>query len=627
MLTLATAGHIDHGKSSLIKALTSIDPDRLPEEKERGMTIDLGFAWLQLPSGELIGIIDVPGHKQFVHNVIPGLFGIDAVLMVVAADDGWMPQTEEHLRILDLLGINNGIVVLNKVDLTPDRDWLDLVRTDISAHLSGTSLEGAPIISVSSRTGEGISELKDSIARLASSLKPRQDIGKPRLPIDRVFNIKGSGVVVTGTMSGGTFQASQDVVISPSNLAARIRGVESFKHILPRAMPGSRVALNLTGVKREELKRGDQVLGGPLPLSRVLNVELKLLQNAETPIRNMAEVVLFMETRELLCRVVLIGTRFLKPGESSFAQLRLNEEVAALIGGHFIIRRQSPAMTIGGGVILEPNASRYKLSEVPELKEFLENRKKLELDHLIISEVFRHCLVPAAGLLQSSNFSTEEVSSAVEKLFKSKKLFKVGTNLVDAGFWRESGVKLIDMVHKEIETDKLRKGLDQAVARSVLGISREVFDALVQELVSTGKLVRLEESLALPEHRQQLSVQQEAQATSILKMFQQNYSSPPTLREIETNIPRSTGLVKYLAQRGELVELPEGVLMLSSQFKVVQQEVELLLKENGRVSIQDLAARFGFSRKYTIPLLTQMDRIGITRREGDARVPGKKMAL
>ena len=627
MLTLATAGHIDHGKSSLIKALTSIDPDRLPEEKERGMTIDLGFAWMQLPSGELIGIIDVPGHKQFVHNVIPGLFGIDAVLMVVAADDGWMPQTEEHLRILDLLGIKNGIIVLNKVDITPDRDWIELVRADISAHLTGTSLEGAPIVSVSSRTGEGIAKLKDSIATLASTLKPRENIGKPRLPIDRVFNIKGSGVVVTGTMSGGIFRAGQDVIISPSDLTARIRSVESFKHVLPKASPGGRVALNLTGIKREELKRGDLVLSNPLPLSRILNVELKLLQNSETPLRNMTEVALFMETRELLCRVVLIGTRFLKPGESSFAQLRLNEEVAALIGGHFIVRRQSPAVTIGGGVVLEAHASRFKLSEVPELEEFLKNRKKLELDDLITSEVYRYRLVPAAGLLDSSNISSGELSLAVERLVQEKKLFRVGTNLVDAKFWRESEKKLLDMVHKEIEIDKLKKGLDQALARSLLGLGRDIFDALVQEQVSTGKLVRLEESLALPEHRQQLSARQEVEAASILRMLQQTPSSPPTMREISTAIPGSTGLVKYLAQKGELVELPDGVLMASSQFKTLQKQVEQLLAENGKITIQDLAARFGFSRKYTIPILTHMDRIGITRREGDVRVPGKKMAL
>lgn len=626
MLTIATAGHIDHGKSSLIKALTSIDPDRLPEEKERGMTIDLGFAWLPLPSGEVVGMVDVPGHKQFVHNVIPGLFGVDAALLLVAADDGWMPQTEEHLRILDLLGIRHGLVALNKIDLAPDPAWLDLVCDDIVRHIAGTSLEGSPILRVSARTGAGIAEMRETVASLAVRLVPRQDAGKPRLPVDRVFSIKGAGVVVTGTLSGGIFRAGDEVVLSPTGTTARIRTVESYKQLRPEAMPGSRVALNLTGVKREELGRGDLVLPVALPLSRILDVELKLLPGLEVPLKSMAEVVIFMETREMLGHVALIGPRLLAPGESVFAQLRLSEDISAYVGERFVIRRQSPPMTIGGGVVLDPQAGKFKLAEVPARQAFLEKRKSLALPDLILSEVAKRRQMAASAVLAASNFSKTEIDRAIKELLQQKRLVSAGQVLIDLAFWQGAGGKLLSMAQAEHKIDKLKKGLPQAAAQSSLGLDKDIFDVLVQELVSAGKLVRLEDALALPEHRQQLSSQQEAQAAAIRLMFKKNPTAPPTLKEITAALPGSVGVVRYLAQQGELVELPEGVLMSTTQFAAAESEVVRLLKEKGRVTIQDLSACFGYSRKFSIPLFTHLDRLGITRREGDVRVAGKKTA-
>ena len=626
MLTIATAGHIDHGKSSLIKALTAIDPDRLPEEKERGMTIDLGFAWLPLPSGEVIGMVDVPGHKQFVHNVIPGLFGVDAALLVVAADDGWMPQTEEHLRILDLLGIRHGLVVLNKTDLVPDRAWLELVADDITQHLMGTSLEGATIICVSARTGDGIAELRQAVAEFAARLAPRRDVGKPRLPVDRVFNIKGAGVVATGTLSGGVFRAGDDVVLSPAGLAARIRAVESYKQLQAEAAPGSRVALNLAGIKQEELKRGDIILPAALPVSRILDVDLKLLPGLDAPLKNMTEVVVFMETREMLGRVAFIGPRFLAPGESTFAQLRLSEDVSAYIGERYVIRRQSPPLTIGGGVILDPRAEKFKLAEVSARQGFLEKRKSFELADLILSEVGKRKRMIASGILAASLFSKGEVEREVKELLSGRRLASTGQMLIDIGHWQDIGTKLLSMAKAEHEADRLKKGLSLAAAQSALGLEKDVFDAIAQELVSAGKLVRLEDALALPEHRQQLSPQQEVQAKAIRQMFQKNPAAPPTLKEVTAEIPGSLGVVRYLANHGELVELPEGILMTAAQFGAVEAEVVRLLKVKGQVAIQDLSACFGFSRKYSIPIFTQLDRLGITRREGDVRVAGKKTA-
>jgi selenocysteine-specific elongation factor len=627
VLTIGTAGHIDHGKSSLVKALTSIDPDRLPEEKERGMTIDLGFAWLALPSGETVGIVDVPGHKQFVHNVIPGLFGIDAVLLVVAADDGWMPQTEEHLRILDLLGIRHGIVVLNKVDLISDPEWLSLVEKDIAARLSGTSLADSPVMRVSTRSGAGIEELKKAIAALAEKLAPRQDIGKPRLPIDRLFVIKGSGVVVTGTLSQGTFSTGEDVIIVPSELSAHIRSLESYKKETRRAEPGSRMAVNLAGVKREDARRGDIVVSSALyaPLSRTIDTELKLLPAADAPLKNMAEVLVYMETRELLARVALIGAKTLKPGESCPAQLRFQEDVAAFIGERFIVRQQSPAKTIGGGVVLDPRASRFKLAEIPTRLALLAKRRSLDLDELILAELEKNRFVETKILLAASLFSQTEISGHVKHLISLKKLAQAGSYTIDSSVWQNASVKLLSTLEKELAGDTLKQGVSQAALQGALGLPREVFDALVQQMVSTGKLARQEDTLLLPRSKPVLSKQQEDLRIAVLDLFVKNPSSPPTLKELAIQLPASPPVVHYMIKQGELVELPDGILMETKHFQGIQDDVINLLKQNGHITIQEINQNFGFSRKYSVPLLTHLDRLGITRREGDVRVAGKKL--
>ena len=627
MLTIGTAGHIDHGKSSLVKALTSIDPDRLPEEQERGMTIDLGFAWLAIPSGETVGIVDVPGHKQFVHNVIPGLFGIDAVLLVVAADDSLMPQTEEHLRILDLLGINHGIVVLNKIDLVSDPEWLGLVEKDISERLAGTSLAGSPVMRVSTRSGAGIEELKKAIAALAEKLAPRQDIAKPRLAIDRVFVIKGSGVVVTGTMSQGTFSTGEDVIIAPSGLTAHIRSLESYKKETRRAEPGSRVAVNLAGVKREDVKRGDIIVSSSLyaPLSRTLDVDLKLLPATDAPLKNMAEVLVYMETREILARIALIGAKILKPGESCPAQLKFQEDITAFIGERFIVRQQSPAKTIGGGLVLDPQASRFKLAEIPARRAFIEKRRSLDLDDLILSELEKNRFAETKNLLTASLFSQSEIGAHVKHLASQNKLVQAGTYFVDAGVWQGASLKLLAIVEKELATDTLKNGVSQAAIQGALGLPREVFDALVQQMVSAGKLARQEDALLLPQTKPTLSKQQEGLRTEVLSLFAKNPTTPPTFKELGVQLPSSPPVVYFMIKQGELMELPDGILMEAKRFQSIQDDIIKLLKQNGHISIQDINAHFGFSRKYSVPLLTQLDRLGFTRREGDVRVAGKKL--
>jgi len=360
MFVVGTAGHVDHGKSTLVKALTGIDPDRLREERERAMTIDLGFAWFALPSGRQVGVIDVPGHERFIKNMLAGVGGIDAALLIVAADEGPMPQTAEHLAILDLLGIERGLVVLTKRDLV-DADWLDLVREETRERLVGTTLADAPIVAVSAATGAGLDELRAALDTILDATPERVAHGLPRLPIDRVFTISGFGTVVTGTLSDGDLTIGQEVEILPSGRRGRIRGLQSHQQKRETVGPGSRVAVNLAGLATDELRRGDLLTlpGAPRPSDR-LDVQLALVRDAPLELEQNDEVDFFLGADEVPARITLLDTERLSPGATGWVQLRLARPVAAQKGDRFIVRRPSPPITIGGGVIVDAAPRRHK---------------------------------------------------------------------------------------------------------------------------------------------------------------------------------------------------------------------------------------------------------------------------
>jgi len=359
MHVIGTAGHVDHGKSTLIKALTGIDPDRLREEKERQMTIDLGFAWLDLPSGEEIGIVDVPGHRDFIDNMLAGAGGIDAVLFIIAADEGIMPQSREHLAILKLLDVKSGLIVLTKVDLIDDLEWLDLIKSDIRQFTANSFLDHAPMIGVSAVTGQGLDELKTAIDEMVQNCEHKQDIARARLPIDRVFSIKGFGTVVTGTMLDGVFLVGQQIEILPSQREARIRGLQSHKKKLDRTEPGGRTAVNLTGIDMDEIQRGN-VLAEPgiYSPSSLVDVRVSMLAGASGDLQHNDEVKVFSGSAQSLARVRLIKSQKLKPGENGWLQLDLTDEMVVARGDHFILRRPSPAETIGGGVVLDAHTDK-----------------------------------------------------------------------------------------------------------------------------------------------------------------------------------------------------------------------------------------------------------------------------
>ena len=619
MITLCTAGHIDHGKSTLVKCLTSIDPDRLPEEKNRGMTIDLGFAWMPISTGEVIGIVDIPGHKHFIGNVIPGMSSADGVILVIAADDGWMPQTEEHVQILDMLGIKHGIVALTKIDLVDDPEWLAMVETDISLRLAQTSLKDAPIIKVSTKNSIGITELREAINQLALKITPNADIGKARLPIDRVFIVKGSGVVVTGTLKNGSLSCNDEIVILPAGLKANIRSIESYKKRVVRALPGSRVALNLGGLKKTELKRGDVILARKTKAGRLVDAEVRVVGQMNK-IKNNAEFLVYMETSELPAKLILIGSSTDDGTKTFFVQLQFRDEVAAYIGEHFILRDPSADSTVGGGVILDPLADRYRAKDADRLFKFLKRRRDLNLEELILTEAEKLKYAKRDDFLEASLYSSADIISCVDRLINEGKLIGIDSYIIDVAFWQEQAGRFLEALSQEHGFNPLGEAVPQAKLMAYLALPEELFQYLILEMVEQGKIVRSGDSVALSTHKPRLSSNQEELISIIQELFAENPANPLTLQELTSKIPDSEEVIHFMCRQNILVELPEGVLFDAKQYQHIRKKVIAFLEQNGRISIQDLRSLTGFSRKYLLPILLSLDREGITRREGDVRI-------
>jgi len=626
MFIIGTAGHIDHGKSALVRALTSIDPDRLPEEKRRGMTIDLGFAWLPLSSGEVIGIVDVPGHKDLVRNVIAGVWGIDAALLVIAADDGWMPQTEEHLQVLDLFHIEHGIIALTKIDLIDDPNWLDLVEEDIRGRLKETRLSGAPIIRVSAKEETNIEELKGLIEELVSKLAPKRDIGRPYLPIDRVFTIRGSGTVVTGTLIDGSLSPGEKVTVFPKNLHTRIRALESYKEKRDKAQPGTRVAINLVGLEKETLKRGDIVFGGEeqVRASKILDVRVELIPQVVHALKSNAELAVYLGTKEILGRMILFGRGNLKPGESAFAQFRFKEALATRIGDRFVIRRPSPAETIGGGTVLDPFATKHKFKDMDKVISFLQRRTSLGIEELILSELDKNKYMKIDELLAASHYSLAEVTRCVKLPQNKDKLIIVGSWVIDLTYWQKQVDEVLDILAREHSLHPLAKGLSQAELQNRLDLPKELFNQLIATLIDSAKVIREKDNIALSTHKPRLSSEQDSVASGILELFEKNRTNPPTKRELAVQMPGSEEIVRFMCQQNILVELPEGILLEYKQYETLKNEIIDFLRKNSSISIQQIRNLFGFSRKHILPLLNKLDEEGITRRQGDERVLAKR---
>ena len=621
MFVLGTAGHIDHGKTALIYALTSIDTDRLPEEKERGMTIDLGFAWMKLPSGENIGIVDVPGHENLIKNMIAGATGIDAVILVIDANEGWMPQTEEHFQIIDLLNIKYGIIALTKVDLV-DQNRLNVVEKEIQERLKNTNFFNAPLIKVNAVKNIGIEQIKSAIQNLIAKIKPKRDIGKPRISIDRVFKVKGSGTVITGTLIGGTIHTGMEVTIFPSYRKTRIRNLQSYKEKVESAFPGSRVALNLVGIEKSELHRGDIVFGTKqIRASKNIDVQIQLLPQAKKySLINRSEVFFFSGTKEILAKVILDEKKYLQDGETGFGQLRFKESMATYLGDRFILRIPSPSKTIGGGLIIDPLAPKHNLKD-KDIINFLQTRIKLDLRELILTELNKIIFIKKYNLLANSNYADPEIREMVELLIKEGKIIATNYWLIEKNYWQEQIKKFMNQLNREYELFPLQTGFPLNKFQSYFYyLKPEIFNHLIEVLTNTKNIASEKGIIFLPSIKPKISPEQKILISKILKIIKDNPLNPPDEKKLNSQIAGSKEIIDFLIQEGEIIKLNEGILLENKNYDMMKNKLIDFLKINGSISISQVRTLLGISRKYIIPLLNKMDQEKITQRKENNRI-------
>ena len=604
---VGTAGHIDHGKSTLITALTGIDPDRLAEEKRRGMTIDLGFAHLRLPSGLEIGIVDVPGHARFIRNMLAGTHGLDAVMLVIGADEGVMPQTREHLEILDLLDVRRGVVVLTKVDLV-DADWLALVTSEVLATLKGTSLEGAQVIPFSAVSGQGKEELIAALDALLESAVSRPDLGRPRLPIDRVFTMSGFGTVVTGTLVDGALTVGEELEVVTAGRMARVRGLQQHNRKVETASPGSRVAANLTGVEKDQLARGD-VLAVPKTLHAVRRVDatVRVLASAPHSLRHGVELLLHTGTSEVGCRVILLEGDEIAAGDQGWVQLYLERPVAAAAQDRFILRVPSPAATIAGGRFVDVNPHKHARRD-SGVRESLERRAAGE----VLQEELRKYPrgVTAAALLKATMAPEADVAA-----LKARRL---GEWLFDAGAWASISERASAELGAYHGAHPLRAGMAREELRSRLGVTPGSFASVLQGLTEDGRTLERDGFVALPGHRVELPV--DGAAAPLLELLGRQPLAPPSLSEATRESGASAEVVRALAQRGDIVRVGDDIAFTKDAYAKAVAMVREIIADGGSITVAQLRDRMGASRRPALALLEHLDAQRVTRRVGDSRV-------
>ncbi|NOX62050.1 MAG: selenocysteine-specific translation elongation factor [Chloroflexi bacterium] len=628
MRVIATAGHVDHGKSALVRALSGIDPDRLREEKERGLTIDLGFAWLTLPSGEPVGVIDVPGHIDFIKNMLAGVGGVDAAVLVVAADEGVMPQTREHLDILDLLEIPRGVVALTKIDLIDEPEWLELVREEIEETLVPTSLAHAPIVPVSALTGEGLDRFLETLASVLAQAPPRLDLGRPRLPIDRVFTISGFGTVVTGTLIDGHLHVGDEVVITPGDLRSRIRGLQTHKHKIDEALPGSRVAVNLTGLHPDQIHRG-QVLTYPGVLrgTRRVDARLRALPDAPASLRHNMEITFHSAAAETPARLRLLEGDELRPGQETWAQIELRRPVAVARGDHYIIRRPSPSATVGGGLIVDPNPRRRHRRRRAELFARFELLLKGDPADLLEATLHQAGPLTAPELLKRVDLPRDEARRALDELLASDRVQPLvpddaNAPLITRRGWTTLRDRLQNLLSDYHKMHPLRMGMPREEVKSRLqpksGWSLKVFNAIIARAVAEGALVERQAFLAAADFRVRFTPQQQAAVDALLATYHQAPYAPPSVKQSIERVGEN--VFNALVEQGALVRVAEDVAFARETYESMVESIRAYIREHGQITVAECRDLFQTSRKYALALMEHLDQARITRRVGDARV-------
>ncbi|MFZ2489361.1 MAG: selenocysteine-specific translation elongation factor [Anaerolineae bacterium] len=635
MKVIGTAGHVDHGKSTLVLALTGIDPDRLAEEKAREMTIDLGFAWLELGAGaqtETVGVIDVPGHIDFIKNMLAGVGGIDAALFVIAADEGVMPQTSEHLAILDLLQVTHGVVALTKMDMVAhDPDWLELVQADIAATLADTSLAGAPIVPVSARTGQGLAQLKTTLQAVLAETPPRRDLSKPRLPIDRVFSVAGFGTVVTGTLSDGELAIGQEIEIVPAGLRARVRGLQTHQRKLERAQPGSRVAVNLSGVGKEEVARGQVVaLPGTLPPTTLVDVQLRMVRGLAKPLLHNQPVDFFCGAAEVSARTRLLDADALDAGQTGWVQLRLDAPVAVGRGDRFILRQASPSRTLGGGVVVNPYPGRRWRRFRPEVSAMLTALQAGDPADVLLQTLEK--LEPTAflPLAAASQLDPATAAQALAELTARGQALRLdreeaGTaqTIISAAGWQALQERLTNTLNGYHRQFPLRLGSAREELKSRWQGKRQSwtprqFNDLLAQAVADGLVSDDGNTVRLRGHTVQLAAREQAAVDRLLAQFAAQPALPPSVADSQAAVGEA--LFQWLLDSGQLVRISEDVVFQAAAYEAIQQQITGYLRNEGSVTVAQVRDLVNTSRKYALALMEHLDARRITRRVGDTRV-------
>jgi selenocysteine-specific elongation factor len=628
MHVVGTAGHVDHGKSTLVEALTGINPDRLKEEREREMTIDLGFAWLELPGVGPVGVVDVPGHRDFIENMLAGVGGIDAALFVVAADEGVMPQTREHLAILDLLQVPAGVVALTKADLVPDPEWLALVDAELAALLAGTVLADAPRVPVSARSGQGLDALRAALAACLESVPARPDRGRPRLPVDRVFTMSGFGTVVTGTLSDGSFALGDEVEVLPRGLPARVRGLQTHRRKLEVAQPGSRVAINLAGVSTDQVRRGDVVARpGVLRATELIDGQLRLLPDAARPLRHGDEVKFFSGAAELVATARLLGGDVLEPGATGWVQLALAAPAALAAGDRFILRTASPAATIGGGRVIDPHPARRHRRLKPELLARLETLSHGSPAERALQALERERVLPAAAVWEAAGLAAAAGRAELAQLAERGALVALAgrpddpeTLLMTRAGWQALAAQLAAAVQAYHQAYPLRPGIPREELKSRLRLAARPFAAALAQAVAEG-LVALGgdgASVHRPDFRVALDPEQQRRADAVFAQLARDPVNTPAVKDVTAAL--GSELYAALLERGDLVQVAPDVVFLGTTYASLVEQLRDAIQSRGQITVAEARDLFKTSRKYALALLEHLDQQGVTVRRGDLRV-------
>ena len=631
-IILGTAGHIDHGKTALVKALTGIDTDRLKEEKERGITIELGFAHLKLPSGLTIGIVDVPGHERFVKNMVAGATGIDLVALIVAADEGIMPQTREHLEICSLLNIKHGLVIVTKIDLV-DKEWLHLVKDDVSTSLTGTFLQDAPIVEVSSETGEGIQELAGTLDELIREIPARDPGNLFRLPIDRVFTMRGFGTVVTGTAVSGHIGVGNEVTIYPKGIRSKVRGIQVHHQDVPLVKAGLRTAMNLQGMEKKAIARGDVVAErDSLKPTYMVDTVLEYLDSAPKRLQNRTKVRFHWGTSEITATVILLDRDHLSPGNQCFAQFRLGRPAVVLSKDRFVIRSYSPIRTIGGGYILNPLPGKKRRFSKDVLQEL--NILNTGPDRAIVEQYIKGSRLKGLSKIELSflaNLSKRDLDETIDSLVSNNLIFKVDMEneiFIHAEFCNKAKGEIVAILADYHRRFPLKEGLIKEELRSKMAsnMREKLFNYVINDLVKNTVIVREKDIIKAKDHQVKLPQDQEELRTQIDQIYLKEGLEPPYLKDLGQDITEKEGrdLLEIMVRDGTLIKVKEDLYFHKKAIEELRRRLISFIKEKGEITTPELKKLTGVSRKYTIPLIEYFDKIQLTVRVGDKRILRKR---